>query len=134
MFDLKRFRKERKISQVALADQLGVGQSFISQIESGKDPMPDLLIKKLSDIYHVNNISDYLIEDIIEENQHFYGGGDSDMVSMPREVFDQISKLTETVLSQQKTIEILAETNKKITVRLGDNAICADASGSGIKK
>lgn len=30
-------------------------------------------------------------------------------VSMPREVFDQISRLTETVLSQQRTIETLTQ-------------------------
>ena len=38
IFDLKRFRKDKKISQTKLAEMLGVGQSFISQIESGKDP------------------------------------------------------------------------------------------------
>ena len=53
----------------------------------------------------------------------------SEEITMPREVFDQISRLTETILSQQKTIETLAETNKKIIVQPGDSAICADAVG-----
>ncbi|GHT63130.1 hypothetical protein FACS189451_09260 [Bacteroidia bacterium] len=68
MFDLKRFRKERKINQKTLADQLGVGQPFVSQIESGKDPMPDALIEKLADIYQVNNISDYFKEEITDDS------------------------------------------------------------------
>lgn len=43
---------------------------------------------------------------------------------------EQISKLTETVLSQQKTIESLIETNKKAVAHLGDNATNADAQGA----
>lgn len=38
--DLKAFRKANSISQVELAEYLGVGQSFISQIEKGNRPMP----------------------------------------------------------------------------------------------
>ena len=62
MFDLKRFRKEQKISQTELARLLGVGQSFISQVESGKDPIPESLILKLKEIFNVENISDYYIK------------------------------------------------------------------------
>ena len=35
-------------------------------------------------------------------------------VTMPREVFDQITRLTETVLSQQRTIEKLADLQKGV--------------------
>lgn len=66
MFDLKRFRKEKKISQTALAKKLGIGQSFISQIESGKDPMPDALISKLIDIYEIDNAENYTIAQVNE--------------------------------------------------------------------
>ena len=59
MFDLKRFRKEHKISQTELAKLLGVVQSFISQVESGKDPMPESLISKLKEIFSIEDISDY---------------------------------------------------------------------------
>lgn len=63
MFDLKRFRKEKKISQKALAEELGVVQSFISQMENGKDPIPDTVMAKLVDLYDIQNISDYEIGD-----------------------------------------------------------------------
>ncbi len=68
-FDLKHFRKEKKISQVKLADALGIGQSFISQIENGKDPMPEPLIEKIKDLYNISDISRYLNDDLQEDLQ-----------------------------------------------------------------
>jgi len=58
-FDLRHFREDYKISQKALSEQLGVGQSFISQIENGKDPMPNALISKLKEIYQLDDVSKY---------------------------------------------------------------------------
>lgn len=46
--DLKRFRKANNISQSELAAYLGVGQSFISQIEKGIRPFPKEYISKLT--------------------------------------------------------------------------------------
>ena len=59
MFDLKRFREDRKIKQGVLAEQLEVQQPFISRIESGKDPMPDALISKLMKKYDLVDVSEY---------------------------------------------------------------------------
>lgn len=66
MFDLKKLRKEKKVSQKDLAEELGVGQSFISQMENGKDPVPKTVIAKLVDLYNIENISDYQIADAIK--------------------------------------------------------------------
>lgn len=53
-FDLRRFRKDNGLSQKDLASILGIGQSFISQIETGKDSMPeeyyDLLTGKYGEL------------------------------------------------------------------------------------
>ena len=46
-------------------------------------------------------------------------------VTIPREVFEQITKLTETVLSQQRTIETLTNEIKKEAAPTGDAAKCA---------
>ena len=59
IFDLKRFREDNKLSQKALSEQLGIGQSFISQIENGKDPMPDSLISKIKEIYNLEDVGKY---------------------------------------------------------------------------
>lgn len=74
MFDLKRFRREKKISQIDLAAAMDCGQSFISQIENGKDRMPDAWIDKLATLYNIENISDYIIPDNILDGQTYYGG------------------------------------------------------------
>lgn len=47
VFDLKRFRKANKISQQELAEYLGVGQGYISQMERGDRPVPDKTIEKI---------------------------------------------------------------------------------------
>ena len=45
--DLKALRKINNISQVELAEYLGVGQSFISQVEKGIRPLPKECISKI---------------------------------------------------------------------------------------
>ena len=51
---------------------------------------------------------------------------------MSREVFEQISRLTETVLSQQRTIESMQDHNKKFLAQQENAVRCAHASGSDI--
>lgn len=45
--DLKAFRKANNLTQSELGEYLGVQKSFISTIESGKDPMPKAKLSKL---------------------------------------------------------------------------------------
>ena len=47
MVDLKAFRKANHLTQIDLADYLGVGQGFISQMEKGDRPIPKDSISKL---------------------------------------------------------------------------------------
>lgn len=50
--DLKAFRKANNLTQDKLGDYLGIKKSFVSTIESGKDPMPkDKLTKLLNNPY-----------------------------------------------------------------------------------
>lgn len=51
MFDIKSFRKKNKITQEDLASNLGVGQSFLSKIENGKEKAPETLLNKIITIY-----------------------------------------------------------------------------------
>jgi transcriptional regulator with XRE-family HTH domain len=45
--DLKAFRKANGLTQTVLGEFLGINKSFISTIESGKDPMPKDKLSKL---------------------------------------------------------------------------------------
>ena len=47
MIDLKAFRKANELSQVELAQFLGIGQSFISQIEKGDRQLPSEAMAKI---------------------------------------------------------------------------------------
>lgn len=47
MDTIKKFRKCNKISQVSLAEYLGVTQGFISQMENGASAIPDSVIRTI---------------------------------------------------------------------------------------
>lgn len=46
-FDLKSFRKRNNISQQELADFLGIGQGYVSQMERGDRPIPKTSMEKI---------------------------------------------------------------------------------------
>ena len=61
--DLQKLRKDNKISQKQLAEMLNVSQSFISQIENKKDPMPAYWPQLLIDKLNISDISVYEVEE-----------------------------------------------------------------------
>lgn len=60
-FDLKRFREDKKISQVELSKATGISQSLISKIENRKMPLTDENAGIIDNIY--GNITCYYIDD-----------------------------------------------------------------------
>ena len=62
MFDLKGFRKDRKLTQKQISEILGIGTSFISQIETGKDPMPSYVPEKLAAKYGNEEVEMYYVD------------------------------------------------------------------------
>lgn len=89
--NFKEFRRVNKMTQQDLADYFGVGQGYISNMESGRDKIPDKYISKILDD---PNVDSSMVKVIAPENE----------VKMPREVFDKFSLLLETISSQQGTI------------------------------
>lgn len=96
--DFKEFRLLNKLTQKDIAQYLGCTQGFISQIEKGLCAIPPSFITKILE----NNKWDAGL--LLEEHSTA-----SDTISIPREVFDQMTRMTETILSQQRTIERLSE-------------------------
>jgi transcriptional regulator with XRE-family HTH domain len=58
IFNLKKWRKNRELSQKTLAERCGASHSYIRQIESGKGYPSFAFIKKLADAL---NIEPYLL-------------------------------------------------------------------------
>jgi transcriptional regulator with XRE-family HTH domain len=73
MFDLKGFRKDRKMSQKQISEILGIGTSFISQIETGKDPMPGYIPDKLIDAYGKEEVEKYYRESFASLDSDRFG-------------------------------------------------------------
>lgn len=48
-FNLRIFRKQKGLTQKQIASFLNIGQSFVSQMETGKDPIPKEYIARLID-------------------------------------------------------------------------------------
>lgn len=129
MIDIKLFRKDNNLSQIELASILGCTQGFISSIERNKRPVPDNIISKLLSIGKFN--TRHLIQENSNELEEVKSNI-NDEVKMSREVFDVLKNLSETVLSQQRTIEQIHSEKEKTIAQQESNVICASASGSDL--
>lgn len=131
MIDIKQFRKDNKLSQVELAAILGCTQGFISSLERNRRPVPDEIITKLisSNKYNTKHLTQEIHE--IPDKRKLDVNDD---VTMSREVFDVLKNLSETVLSQQRTIEHLHIERKKEPALQEESVKCADVSGSDLVK
>ncbi len=56
---LKALREDRDLSQIEVAEALGINNSVLSRIENGKRPVEDDLLSKFAQFYGVT--SDYLL-------------------------------------------------------------------------
>jgi DNA-binding XRE family transcriptional regulator len=52
---LRGFRGLEDMTQVDLAEKLGIHQALISEIENGKRPIPTTMAKKLAEIFGTSN-------------------------------------------------------------------------------
>lgn len=114
IIDIKEFRETNNLRQNDLADYLGLSQTFLSQIESGKRPLAQKHIRKLLEAGKF--VTTMIKEKPLSVKQ--------EQVSMDREVFDLLKNQSETILSQQRTIEMLA--GKGEGAQPAGRAGCAD--------
>lgn len=70
--DLQKIRGEQKVTQLRLAELTGYPQGFISQIERGKSPAPDAFVRKVQEVFGIDDLEPYLIPDEIDlaKEQH----------------------------------------------------------------
>lgn len=60
--DVARLRKDRGMSQIELAQQLQITQSFLSAIENGKSPLPPEKEARILELFSIGDITPYLID------------------------------------------------------------------------
>ena len=119
--DIEEFLRKNNLTQTQLGDYLGIGQPQISGICHGK-----LIAQK-----HIEKIlenEEWDLSMVTEDSSK----KKRDDVIMSREVFELLKQQTDTILSQQRTIETLS--NKGGGVRPEDNADYAAASGSDLER
>lgn len=80
--DLVRLRKRAGISQRELADMLQVRPSFLSAIENGKSRIPEEKINRILEIFELDNLDGFIIEEEVEthpmaSHTHIMDQGDS---------------------------------------------------------
>lgn len=118
-FDLKKFRRENRITQGEIADYLGVRQSYISQLEQGRKSLSSEKIERLlSNPDWSYTEATFKIEgDSIQQN----GGtnnigkvsGDAEVLALRREV----DILREMVAELKKEKAEYWETIKSLTLK-----------------
>lgn len=115
-------------NQEELAQITGIIKSTISQLCSGKRELNEQYVRRICKQFPFVN-QEWLLEGdgemLLSAEPSPASSTGGDVVTMPREVFEQITKLTETVLSQQRTIEVLTNEIKKEAAPAGGAADCA---------
>ena len=93
MFDLKRFREDKNLNQKELAVILGITRPFVSQIENGKDPMPEAHIAKLKVLYNLDDVSEYVRNIPLKPGTASSASTPVDVMELLREKDRQIDRL-----------------------------------------
>jgi transcriptional regulator with XRE-family HTH domain len=70
MFDIKRFRKERKMTQAEFADQLGYSRTAVSNMETGNHSVSDKFLDKIEEVFGVDltEFKSYIKKSLVNES------------------------------------------------------------------
>lgn len=61
--DVKKLRKDRKLTQIVFSEITGIGQSYLSEIENGRRDVSSEVLDKLIESFGVETIEKYTIQD-----------------------------------------------------------------------
>lgn len=117
------------LKQADIASRMGVNKTYLSSVVNGNEILSELFLDKLVSAFSVSR--DFLNTgqgEVFEEDKK-EEQSPPDMITMSREVFELIKKQSDTILSQQRTIEMMQEERKKMLVRAEDVAISAAVNG-----
>lgn len=125
--DFVRLRKRAGMSQRELADFLQVRPSFLSAIENGRSRMPEEKLEKIKEIFELDNLDEYIIEEAIESTvpPHTHIADQSDSLTQLLTHFHDLAHQREKTHSAQETdiiarIDFLTKRNDRLSERIDD--------------
>lgn len=68
--ELTLLRKHLKMKQLDFCDKIGISQSYLSEMEKGKKPIPDYLYNKITDIFGCDALLAIESEAVPDRNQN----------------------------------------------------------------
>lgn len=120
--DLKRFRKERHLTQKSVSEATGYQQCHVSAIENGKTSAPNAFINKLQQVYGVGNIRDYVYDDSLQDLAPVARQA-NDEIMLAQYLISQNQELTEQVRQLTAENKAYLEEISKLKVRLAQKEI-----------
>ena len=125
--DFVRLRKRAGMSQRELADHLQVRPSFLSAIENGKSRMPDEKLDKIKEIFELDNLDDYMVEEQTEHivPPHTHAMDQNDTLAQLLNHFHDLAHQREREHYGQdadaiERIEFLTKRNDRLSERVDD--------------
>lgn len=125
--DFVRLRKRAGMSQRELADLLQVRPSFLSAIENGKSRMPDEKLDKIKEIFELDSLDDYIVEENSEHSvpPHTHPMDQNDTLAQLLNHFHDLAHQREREHSGQDAekdarIEFLTKRNDRLSERVDD--------------
>ncbi len=125
--DFVRLRKRAGMSQRELADILQVRPSFLSAIENGKSRMPDEKLDKIKEIFELDSLDDYMVEDHVDSvvPPHTHAMDQNDTLAQLLNHFHDLAHQRERGhISQDPDtlarIEFLSKRNDRLSERIDD--------------
>ncbi|MDE6510623.1 MAG: helix-turn-helix domain-containing protein [Muribaculaceae bacterium] len=125
--DFVRLRKRAGMSQRELADHLQVRPSFLSAIENGKSRMPEEKLDKIKEIFELDSLDDYMVEEHAEQTvpPHTHAMDQNDTLAQLLNHFHDLAHQREREHSGQdadalERIEFLTKRNDRLSERVDD--------------
>ena len=125
--DFVRLRKRAGMSQRELADLLQVRPSFLSAIENGKSRMPDEKLDKIKEIFEIESLDEYMVEEHVEQTvpPHTHAMDQNDTLAQLLNHFHDLAHQREREHSGQdadaiERIEFLSKRNDRLSERVDD--------------
>lgn len=115
------------MSQRELADLIQVRPSFLSAIENGKSRMPDEKLDRIKEIFEIDSLDDYMIEEHAEQSvpPHTHALDQNDTLTQLLNHFHDLAHQRErehTVHDENYAarIEFLTKRNDRLSERIDD--------------